>query len=377
MRTPGPLNPSLRLVDAGADRGVGPRAGLKVGAFVTVEVRERLGGELFRVAIGARLVTASSAFPLEPGSTLRARVERSGEGLALRIVARESGAAIARDGAVAALAASAGLPNDPSTRVAAAALLREGIAPEARALARVRRAALRDSESGGEASDLAARMEAKGMPAEEGALGEILALLEGRGGEGRGGSEKRREPEEGGGPPEDQALESGNWGELGEDLSFEVPEEEFPRRLAQLFRAMVARSGGGCDSLSLFNHLRGPEGSWLIVPFHFDADEVAFTGAFRIQLPYVRGGQGRFEAFFKASRGPRAEDWSFFVNFGGRQPPSLRIETPKEGAAGSAARVRLDELARSLAAHSCSVLAGDRGSERVVGSGRSGFDLDA
>jgi hypothetical protein len=380
MRTPGPVDPlSLRLVNTGADRG----AGLKAGASVFVEVRERLGSELYRVAIGGRLVTASSAFPLEPGSTLRARVERSSEGLSLRIVAREGAAAIAREAASS--AASAGMPADPATRVAVAALLREGMAPEARALARVRRAALRDAESSGESSDLAAKMEAKGMPADEAALAEILSLFEssgggagGAGGEERGG--ERREPERGGSAPAGRAPESGDSGDLEGDFSLELPEEELPQGLARLFRAMAMRAGGGCDSLSLFNHLRGPESSWVIVPFRFDLDAVAFSGGFRIQLPYVRGGPGRFEAFFKASRGPLAEDWSFFVSFGGGRPPSLRIEMPKGKTVGAAASSRLDVLARSLAVNSCSVRSHERGdlplgAER--GAERAGFDLDA
>ena len=380
MRTPGPVDPlTLRLVNTGADRGAGPRAGLKAGASVFVEVRERLGGELYRVAIGGRLVTASSAFPLEPGSTLRARVERSSEGLSLRVVARESAAAVAR--AAASPTASAGLPADPATRVAAAALLREGVSPEVRALARVRRAALRDAESGGESSDLAAKMEAKGMPADEEALAEVLSFFESRGsGAGGAGGGERREPERGGSAPAGRAPESSGLADLEGDFSLELPEDELPQGLARLFRAMATRAGGGCDSLSLFNHLRGPESSWVIVPFRFDLDAVAFNGGFRIQLPYVRGGPGRFEAFFKASRGPLAEDWSFFISFGGGRPPSLRIGMPKGKASGADASSRLDILARILAVNSCSVRSHERadppfGAER--GAERAGFDLDA
>jgi hypothetical protein len=376
MRTPGPVDPSLRLVTTGADRGAGPAAGLKAGSFVLVEVRENLGGGLYRVAIGGRLVTASSTFPLEPGSRFKARVERSGEGLSLRLTPRESGAVAAREAVSS--AALAGIPADPATRAAAAALLREGMAPEARALARVRRAVLRDAESGGEYGDLAAKMEAKLLPADEGPLAEILSLLEGRG-EGAGGErrgEEKREREREGSAQAGRAPGAGEPGDLEGDFSLDLPEDEVPRRLAQLFRALAMRAGGGCDSLSLFNHLRGPECTWVIVPFRFDLDEVAFNGGFRIQLPYVRGGQGRFEAFFKASRGPLAEDWSFFVSFGGGRPPSLRIEMPKGSAAGIVARSQLDVLARSLAVHSCSVRSHER-DDFPSGTFRAGFDLDA
>jgi len=197
MRTPGPVDPSLRIVDAGAGQGAGQEAGLKAGALVSVVVRERLGSGLYRVSIGRELLTASSSFPLELGSTLKARVESSGSGLLLRLASQE-GPALARDlspsaARAASALAAAGLPNDQAARSALAALLREGMAPEARSLARVRRAALRDGESGGEGTDLAAKMEAKGMSAEEAALSDILSFMDGRGGGGRSRDDGRGE----------------------------------------------------------------------------------------------------------------------------------------------------------------------------------------
>jgi hypothetical protein len=387
MRTPGPVDQTIRLVDTGVGRGAGLAAGLKAGAFISVAVRERLGPELYRVAIGGRLVTASSSALLEPGSMLKARVERTGDGILLRLASpdgRNPAADLARE-AVAARTASvlsaAGLPNDPAARAALAALLREGMAPDARALARVRRAALLEGESGGEGTDLAARMEAKGMPAEDGALGEIFASLGGGGGgpdtrSGRGGGESESEAEERG--PAGFELSPAEIGDLEIDFRADVPEDDLPRFLGALLRAIASRAGGGCDSLSLFNHLRGPEGSWVLVPFRFDLDAVDFAGSFRIQLPYVRGGQGRIEAFFSASRGPATEDWSFFVSFGGGRAPSLRLE-PRGGASESLARSRIDDLSAQLAAASCSVRMGDRAG-RGGGSaiaGNAGFDLDA
>jgi hypothetical protein len=114
------------------------------------------------------------------------------------------------------------------------------------------------------------------------------------------------------------------------------------------------------------------------VPFRFDADSVAFKGGLRIQLPYVRGGQGLFEAFFEASRGSRAEDWSFFISFGGGRPPSLRLE-PSGSAAGELARSRLGILAKDLVAHACSVRLSERGERKGIPSGDElgGFDFDA
>jgi hypothetical protein len=381
MRTPGPIDPSLRLVDPGAGRG----ESLKAGASVFVTVREQLGPGLYRVAIGPRLLTASSASLLETGSVLKARVERSGDGILLRLDSPGSRNAraesLARPGASAALSA-AGLPDDAAARAALAALLREGAPPEARALARVRRAAIRDGGSGGEGSDFAAKMEAKGMPAEDSALAEMLSSLGGRGGGAEGGGDSRR-GRDGSGEESGRGDRHGTGagpapsgaGALGEDFLAQVPETELPRFLAGLFRGMAMRVGGKGDTLSLFNHLRGREGSWVVVPFRVDLDAVEFAGSFRIQLPYVRGGQGRFEAVFSASRGSSPEDWSFFLNFGGGRAPSLRIVPPSGSASAPRARSRLGALSNRLAPHSCSVRLDARGGP--PGAGVGGLDLDA
>jgi hypothetical protein len=229
-------------------------------------------------------------------------------------------------------------------------------------------------------------MEAKLMPAEDGALTELLSLTSGGGGgrgdEGGGAAGGGGQtPERGGASPSSAGPEPLDPpDELDRDFSLEFSEEELPRFLARLFRAMATRVGEGGEALSLFNHLRGPEGSWVLVPFRFDVDAVAFKGAFRILLPYVRGGPGRFEASFTASRGALAEDWSFFLSFGGSRPPSLRMEAPQGSAAGDAALARLGELARSLVPHSCSVRAVARESGRAPfgsGEGPGGLDFDA
>jgi hypothetical protein len=303
------------------------------------------------VAIGPRLLTASSTTGLEPGTVLKARVERSGDAILLRIAARDL-----RESAASALT-TAGLPNDEAARAAVAALLREGIAPEARALARVRRAALREAAEGGEWTDLAANMEAKGIPAEGPALEGLAFFFDGGRGTADGGGSGDRKERQG--------------TELAETL--ELIESELPSVLGALLRGLVIRTGGG-GPLTLFNHLRGPQGSWVFVPFRFALDAVDFSGGFRIQLPYVLGGYGLFEASFSASRGSASEDWSFFLTFGGGRASTLRIERP-EGCKGGFGGSLFDEFAAELVALSCSVRVSTRGASEVARD--EGLDLNA
>ena len=346
MRTPGPNEVSLKLADASA--GAGRGESLRAGALVSVVVRERIGPETYRVAIGPRLLTASSSAQFEVGTVLKARVERSGEAVLLRMLVRDPHASAAS------LLTAAALPNDPAARAAIAALLREGIAPEARALARVRRAAQREAADGGEWTDMAAKMEAKGIPAEGAAL---EGLMQGYGSAFSGGDQDPgKGTDRGGGRERDQKTDVPNASRAfdpSRDFSQEVPEGELPELLGAVLRGLASRSGGD-GALALFNHLRGPEGSWVFVPFHFALDEVAFSGSFRLQLPYIRGGQGRFEADFSASRGSASEDWSFSLSFGGGRAPALRIEGSEAGT-GRVAGARIDELAAELSSLSCTV----------------------
>jgi hypothetical protein len=104
--------------------------------------------------------------------------------------------------------------------------------------------------------------------------------------------------------------------------------------------------------------------------------EVDFAGSFRIQLPYLIGGEGRFEAYFSASCGARREDWSFFVSYGGSRPNSLRLVAPSKGKFPS---VRVDEFSSVLAASFCSLAITEKGEGgRPLGEfDIGGFDADA
>jgi hypothetical protein len=395
MRTAGPNEASLRIVDA--PKGAGRGESLESGTVVFIRVHERIGPDpkagkpgsaLYRVSLrsesdravfGKDLFVASSAHSLEPGSLMKASVERSGDAILLRMSGREPSSPSQGQARTQAstLVSAAGLPPDTAAFSALAALLREGMAPEPRALARVRRVALQDD---GERIKLAARMEAKGIPAEEEALDDLLrgsAAAPSFGG--RGASDSREGEADAGSARQEGGAEFGN---LERDIERSVPEAELPRVLAAFLRALATRAGGLDDdgpgregaSLALFNHMRGPEGSWVIVPFGFALDAVDFAGNFRIQLPYVRGGAGLVEAHFSASQGAEPEDWTVLLAFGGGRDSMLRIEAP-ESRKSSMAGVSFDAFEAELAAMRCSLSIGPR--REAEGDGSEGLDVDA
>lgn len=232
-------------------------------------------------------------------------------------------------------------------------------------------------------------MEAKGIASDgdalEGLIDACAAALSG------GGQGDARDDAGQGGDPENgrdaSAFDSGAGAEaatlgldLGRDFERVVPEPELGRTLAALLRGLAVRAEGetGSETLVLFNHARGPEGSWVIVPFRFSLDAIDFAGSFRILLPYARGGSGRLEAVFTASSVAGLEEWGTYLSFGGGRASALRIDAPKghEGAFEGP----LERLGAELATLSCSVRVGSgTASQGAVPSvrGEAGLDLDA
>ncbi len=190
------------------------------------------------------------------GSIFRARVESSGSALLLKILAPSSKAPEAKaarlpSASASALISAAGLPSDTAAFSALAALLREGISPEPRSLARVRRAALGENA---DATELAARMEAKGIPADRGALEGLIEACtgelpggghdsSGNGGSEDGGAGRRGEGDNSPAEAESATLEAGAlWLDFERDFEREIPEPELGRALAAMLRGLALRA---------------------------------------------------------------------------------------------------------------------------------------
>jgi|GEM_PF-1543264 len=399
MKTAGPADASFLV--RGAEAGAGRGESLKAGAVVSIEVRERIGSDLYRIAAGPRLFTASSTAFLEPGALLRARVERSGDNLLLRILdAAGPRSAAVRDAAATALI-KAGLPADDAARAALTALLGAGISPDGAALGRVRRAALRaqairalaeGSEDEAGLVELAARMEAKGLVADEAALEAVATAGDGRSGRGDGGSGKDRE-DRGAGPqgrPVPDETDPTAAFDLERDFERSIPEQDLAPFLGAFLKALVARTGqpsgdavespeAGSDVkgeyLGLFNHVKGRGGGWLLVPFRFALDSVDFAGNFRIQLPYVPGGPGRIEARFDASGSGAPRTWRASFSFGGGARAVVRVEAPS-GEESPRFRSFFAAFEAEMAASGCAA-AFERKLGRAGAGTDGGFDLDA
>ncbi len=368
----------------------GPGAAkLRAGVRVSLAVLEKLAPGLYRISGAGQVFAARSQADLSVGSLLRARVEHAPGGLVFRLETALSAPSSPGDALLRydSILRREGFVPDQLGRLAAAALLAEGLKPEAEALLRLRKAAA--SSQGPDTLEkrlrLGARLEAKGLGATAGAIDALVDAMDGPAG--RGGQ----------GPSQGNADGQGQGGK-GRSQSRELPggaapEESagadgLPPILGRLIKEACfgGRTEGngpakdGDDSLSmaailrLFNHARAAEGAnnWIIVPFSFALDSVAFTGSFRILLPCMPGGPGRIEASFRAGPGidgdagspAEARDWDFALFFGAGKP---RLVIGAEGRRKELERF-LPHLRATLAGSGCAVEMGFPQSRGLDGS---------
>ncbi len=331
----------------------GPGASLRAGVSISVTVLEDLGQGLWRVEAGGRTLTARAELSLSLGASFLARVETGpdGESLFLRIEARGQAGleGAAGPSGFDQLLRDSGLVPDPAGRWAASALLAQGQKALPAVLARVRRAIL--SEPGSDPktlesrAGLAAGLEARGLASSPEAVDALVSLAEGRTG-GGGGSGS------GSSPDRDQAhaqAQAESRVPAGREAPMNaLPPEEAEKLLSAYLRSLcLATAGSGAEPsqaslLGLFNHARSPAGGPILIPFAFSLDSFAFSGVFRILLPYMAGGPGRIETRCRVQdqEGKEEKTWAFDLGFGGPRPQLSLLE-----ASGS---LPGDDLVRAL-----------------------------
>lgn len=353
-------------------QGTGAERELRTGAFVSFKVLGESGPGLYRVLVAGRERSLLSEVPLATGSFVRGRLQPAGAGsgataaapgadgadgllrlvgapAALEASAEPSAAGHAAPGAGPASRAAAelgrlGLPASPPFLAALGALLAAGLRPEAALMKRLVRLVDRPGLEleGREARarlELGARLESKGLAAEEESVGALLRSWAGEAG-GEGGADGGTGRQDGdlaeveqtialdGDPAEGegQSGAEGGGGESGDGASrrrLPVPpaaalleEGELVSALAAGLRAIAESADAGSGFLGLQNQLRDASGAWVLVPFAFSLDRIDFRGSLRLRLPPLPGGPLRLVAGFEAGPAGRASTWELDLRLG-------------------------------------------------------------
>ncbi len=252
----------------------------------------------------------------EAEGLIRLRVERFGEGFALRLLGRGTepappeGAAAGRAAlSEAAFLRGFGLPADRLSASLVSFARAFGLALAPSALKALRRAALRLGGDREAAALAAVAAEAKGARLSDEALGEYVAAIDARAeGDGKeGGRRQGSDPRQRQGAEETERKRSGS-----------PSAEELRGRFGEL-----AAAG---DALSYLNRLPASDGTrWVVFPVRLEREGVEFRAVVRILLLANHGsGLGRVGRWaVDVAAGGRT--WSFDADRLGAPSPSLRV----------------------------------------------------
>jgi hypothetical protein len=224
---------------------------LRSGDLVSINVIKHLEGNKWAVGIQGRVFPAFSKLELQPGAILRARVTAGGSRLILAIE-NEHG-----DPSLAALARQ-GLSGGKADALMAAALLRSGLSVAAELVEKMRAVITRS-----------------GLQKERAARG--LAVL----------AEKGIDISS---HASDKLLEVFSFGERGGEDHRKYKKRELPKDkgAAKAIRSILAEPAGKADSLAVFNHLKGKNQSWIVVPFLYGEGADEYPGTIKLLYdPYM------------------------------------------------------------------------------------------
>lgn len=249
-----------------------PGLTLRSGDFVSVHVLNRIHGSRWAVSIQGRVIPAFSDLDLAAGAKLLARVTREQGRLVLRVVDRPPAP-------IQELLLRVGLPPDAASEQLVFAFLRSGLKVQTETVQQARRLIERLKLDSRRFSRIIALLLEKKLDLSSAGIQMLVELL----GFGEGGRERERRYQ-----PKSFPEQAGE--------------------LAQELREELQKAGSREDNpLQLFNHLKGAQENWIIIPFRFEG----LSGTIRLRCEPAAQKAGRMVL---AVRDDRDERWSFVLD---------------------------------------------------------------
>lgn len=255
----------------------GMRASVHSGDRVQVHILRAIGTNKWLATVRGRSLQVASAEHLDVGARYRARAEWSGPRLILRLIGES--------------ARSRTISGDSSGRYGAtlaAALRRGGVELKPELERRLRTLLAETAKSDLKNARLLGIMADKGLLPSAESLDVLRRVLDGEvreyddtADEG-GGSRNDNNPERrGGGDPRRQPPEN----EHGRRslCAKRVERDKLGEAVADIL-SEFGEPGQGGGALAAFNHSRGAQDDWIVVPFDIAIDTVELSGSIRVQI---------------------------------------------------------------------------------------------
>ncbi len=248
---------------------------LRPGDFVSIKVIKHLTGNKWAVGIHGRVIPAFSKVELTPGQRLRALVTIEQGRITLKMTAEQPTS-------IQDLLVRQGMQPDKIMEQILTSFLRSGLAVEPERLHQVRRLLEKMKLDPKKFSRIIALILEKGIDPRSRSLVRLLSLL-GYGEQESGKKEGRKRRM----PPDQKSL------------------------MQQLRSAIEEPASAEGSSLQVFNHLRGSEASWVIVPFDYTyGSSGRIYGSLRLRYDPWRKQTDRLIVVARTDAGSK---WSFVL----------------------------------------------------------------
>jgi hypothetical protein len=226
--------------------------GLRSGDLVSINVIKNLDGGKWAVGIQGRVFPAFSKLDLQPGSTLRARVTLVGSKFLFTIENDP------KDPALAALVRQ-GLAGGEDDSLAASSLLRTGLSVTAEIVEKMKAVIARSALQKARTARSLAVLADKGIEISSQASERLLGIF--------------------------------GFGEKGGEDHRKYRKRELPKgeEASDAVKSVLEQTEGKPDVLAVFNHLKGRNQSWIVVPFLFGEGPDELPGTIKILYdPFMR-----------------------------------------------------------------------------------------
>lgn len=256
----------------------GPELRLRSGDLISLQVIKRIYGNKWAVGLQGRVIPAYSDLDLIPGKTLRVLVNRVGDRYVLKLT--DPGVNPIHE-----LLLREGLSSNKVSEQIVASLLRTGIGVKAQIVQQVQKLLDRMKLNPRRFSRLIALLLDKKLDISSPVIEKLIHLL----GYGEGNSEKQ-------------------------DRRYK--KRRMPEKISgiaeELKKSIIESNTDEENTLQLFNHLRGSQETWIIIPYNFSyPEEDHLYGTIRIQYDPFQEKPGRFILIVKQKKG---EIWSFILS---------------------------------------------------------------